>query len=171
MNKKVIKYALLSGLVLGLLWLGYGIVHKITAKKAVAARTSQLPIFRFEGLDGKIIASTDFKNKPVWLLYFDSDCEFCLMQLSDIQQHSSQLSHIKIVLVSSENSLALRECKQKYGFGQWPNLTIARDTTHLCTTLLGMTTTPSSLLYGADGRLVKKYNGVVKSEVVMKAFE
>ncbi len=171
MNKKGIKYALLSGLVLGLLCLGYGIVRKITVKKAITERTAQLPAFRFEGLDGQVVTSQKFQNKPVWLLYFDSGCAFCQMQLKEIQAHSPQLNHLQIVLVSAENRAVLKVCSQQYGFDKQPSITIVRDSTHVCTTLLGMVSTPSSLLYGTDGHLLKKFSGVVKTEAVIKAFE
>jgi peroxiredoxin len=171
MNKKVIKYTLLSGLVLGLLCLGYGIMRKIRTKNAISERTAQLPSFQFERLDGTPITSKFFQNKPVWLLHFDSGCEFCQIQLSEIQQHSDQLSHIKVLLISSENAAVLKSFSQKQGFDKLPNITIVRDSTHVCTKLLGMVSTPSSLLYAADGRLVKRYNGVVKIEAVVKAFD
>ncbi len=167
MNKSVIKYTLLLGLVLGLLCLGWGIVHQITSKKALTERTAQLPAFRFEGLDGQVVTSQEFQNKPVWLLYFDSDCEYCQMQLRDLSQNKTSISGIEVLLISSENTNALLKCRQQYGFEQHPNLTIVRDSTHQCQLLLGMTSTPNSLLYGSSGKLLKKYNGVVKTATII----
>lgn len=171
MNRQVVKYSLGICIGIALVYLGYGIVEKILSKKAIAARVSQLPAFEFRDLEGKKINAKNLNNEPIWLLYFDSNCEFCQKEIEDIHQNVTQIDHLQLLLISSESTVHLQKLNLKYGFNGHHNILIVRDTAHLCTEVLGMTITPSSLLYNAQKKLLKKHISVMKVNEALKSLQ
>ncbi|WP_169704687.1 peroxiredoxin family protein [Runella slithyformis] len=167
MNRMLVKYALLLSLAVGGAYLGYGIIHKITHKKRVNERVARLPAFRFTDLEGRPFTARHLKNKPTWLLYVDSGCEFCRMELRDIQKHQQQLANVEVVLVSAEDRATLQKFQKEQGFDDLKNFHIVQDKTHECHERLGMVSTPSSLLYDAQGALIQRFSGVVKVEKIV----
>lgn len=171
MNRQLLKYSLVVSIGIPLVYLGYGIVDKILSKKAIAARVSQLPAFEFRDLDGKKVNAENLDIKPTWLLYFDSNCEFCQKEIEDIHQNIALIDHLQLLLISSESTEHLQKINRKYGFNGHRNVLIVRDTAHLCTEVLGMTITPSSLLYSAQKKLLKKHIGVMKVNEALKSLQ
>ncbi len=167
MSKLTLKYILLAVVGLVLFYLSYGIAQRFQQKKAISEHIAHLPTFEFRDLDNKLFSSKNLASQPVWLLYFNTECEFCQIEIIDIQQHISQLSSIRVVLVSSEKVSTLKKFSHQYGLDTLQNLVIVQDSTHFCVTNLGMTTTPSSLLYATNGQLIKKYSGKVKVETII----
>jgi peroxiredoxin len=173
MNRQVLKYSLGFFICTTLLYLGYNVVRQIISKKAISARISQLPVFEFRDLEGKKINAENLDAKPTWLLYFDSNCEFCQKEIEDIQQNTRQIrdSGIQLLLISSESAVNLQKMNREYDFNRHYNILIVRDTAHLCTEVLGMTMTPSSLLYNAQKKLLKKHIGVMKVNEALKSLQ
>lgn len=167
MNKHLFLYALLLSLAVGGAYLGYGIVQKITHKKELKDRIAHVPAFRFVDLEGRAFTQQDLRGKTTWLLYFDSGCEFCRMEISDIVKNKSRLSEVEVVLVSAEDKDVLQKFRKEYGFDALNNFHIVQDKTHECHERLGMVSTPSSLLYSAQGALIERFNGVVKVEKII----
>jgi cytochrome oxidase Cu insertion factor (SCO1/SenC/PrrC family) len=167
MAKRYLKLAVLFGLALLSVYLGYAIWQKKTSQKAIAERVAQLPTFEFTDLSGQPFGPQHLAQKPTWFLYIDTTCEFCQMEIADLERHSEQLTSIQLVLISAEETGVLQQFVQQYGFAQQPNVTVVQDRTRQCPTLFGMYSTPSSLLYDAAGRLVERFGGVVKVEKVV----
>ncbi|AEI50558.1 TlpA family protein disulfide reductase [Runella slithyformis] len=167
MKKGYLKFALLFGLAVASIYLGYSILHKMAIKKAVAARVAQLPAFQFTNLSGGVFTPQQLAQKPTWLLYFDSTCEFCQMEITDLDRHKEKLTAVQLVLISAEETAVLQKFVRQHSFAQLSNVAIVQDHNHQCPKLLGMNTTPSSLLYDASGRLVERFGGVVKVEKII----
>jgi peroxiredoxin len=170
MNRHLFLYALLLSLAVGGAYLGYGIVQKVTHKKELKDRIAHVPAFRFVDLEGCAFTQQNLRGKPTWLLYFDSGCEFCRMEISDIVKNKSHLSDVEVVLVSAEDKEVLQKFRKKHGFDALKNFHIVQDKTHECHERFGMVSTPSSLLYSAQGALIQRFNGVVKVEKVVSLF-
>ena len=171
MQKAYFRFALLFGLVAAFMYLGYGILHKLSTKKAIAERVAQLPAFQFVDLAGRAFTQQDLANKPTWLLYFDSTCEFCQMEISDLEHHQDKLREVQLVLISAESKEVLEKFSRKYSFTQHPNVKVVQDTSHHCQERLGLLSTPSSLVYDASGHLIKKVNGVMKTEKIIELIQ
>jgi peroxiredoxin len=170
MSRGIFKTVILLFVAALLTYLSFSIVGRFAKKKAITTHTAQLPAIIFRGLDGQLFSLKSLSGNPVWLLYFNSECEFCQSELKDIQEHNSQLSGVKVVLVSSEKMATLTTFRRQYVLDSLQNVVLVQDSTRLCITHLGMTTTPSSLLYMANGQRIKKYSGAVKVSVVLKDF-
>lgn len=169
MKKIIFKYTLLLGFVAIVVCLGYAIIHKISQKKEVAKRVAQLPKFEFLSINGQSFTEQNLKNKSVWIIYFDSGCEYCKIEIEDIQKNNSQLSGIQIVLISTEDINTLKKFSERQNFSN--NITVVQDKTHQCFERFGMVSTPSSLLYNNVGILIERFNGVVKAEKVLTLFK
>ena len=167
MSNSGLKYVMLASVFTLLGYLTYCIAKRFQQKKAISEHITHLPTFEFRDLDNKLFSSKNLASQPVWLLYFNTECEFCQIEINDIQQHITQLSSIKVVLISSEKVSTLKKFSHQYGLDTLQNLVVVQDSTHFCVTNLGMTTTPSSLLYATNGQLIKKYSGKVKVETII----
>lgn len=167
MSRIGLKYALLISLAVGGAYLGYGIVQKITHKKEINDRTTHVPVFQFTDLEGRAFTQKDIADKTTWLVYFDSSCEFCRMEIKDIVKNKAALSDIEMVLVSTEERDVLQKFSKDYGFESLKNFHIVQDKTHECHERFGFVSTPSSLLYSAQGALIERFKGVVKVEKIV----
>lgn len=171
MNRVLVKYALLLSLAVGGMYLGYGIIHKITHKKEVSYRVARLPRFQFRDAEGPVLTAQHLKNKPAWLLYFDSSCEFCRMEIRDIVKNKERLADIQVIMISAEEMPVLQKFRKEQGFESLKNIHIVRDSSHQCYERFGLVSTPSSLLYDTQGALVERFNGVVKVEKILHLFK
>jgi len=171
MKRIYIKYTFLLSLAVGCTYLGYGIIHKISHKKQVSDRVAQLPSFEFSDLNGGMYSHKQLRGKAAWLVYFDSGCEFCQMEIKDLQKNSTLLDDLEVVLISAEDSTTLQKFGQVYSFDKHENFHIVQDQTHQCYQRFGMVSTPSSLLYDAQGTLIQRFNGVIKVEKIHTLFK
>lgn len=101
--KKIIKILLIA-LFLGLFSLViYQIFQKIQHKKEVAAHIQQLPNFAFPTIHGDIYTHDNIpKNKPIIIVYYNSECDFCNEEAQMIKENIHQLAQTTILFISFE---------------------------------------------------------------------
>lgn len=166
--KKRLRPILLAGLIGILGYLGWGILVKIQARHETAGRIARLPPFRFKTLSGETITQQHTGEKPLWLIFFHADCEYCQMEAKTIQQQSAHLKHLSIWLVSPEHTDTLKAFSRRYGLDTLPNVQLLHAQNHDHLRTFGVHATPSSLLYRPDGSLIKQVTGIVSPKAVAK---
>lgn len=167
--KKQLRIGLIVIIIIGLLgYLGWGVVSKVQVRRETAERVAHLPPFRFQAVNGQVVTPAQTGEKPLWLMFFHADCEFCQMEAQHIRQQGQQLQHLSIWLVSPEPIDTLRAFGRRFGLDSLPNVKLLHATNHDHLRTFGIRVTPTSLLYSPDGSLIKQFNGVVKPEAVAK---
>lgn len=165
----ILKRTLLFLIVAVLGYLGWGIYAKANAKTETARRVARLPEVAFEGLDGQKVSSATWQGKPLWIIFFRSDCHYCQMEADNIRMAGDALLPISIKLISPEPADTLRAFAARYGLGTLPNVQFLTDPNHNNYLTFGASTTPASFVYSPEGALIEKHSGVVKVEGVLRA--
>ena len=65
-------------------YLGFGIYTKSKKKAEVSARIAALSPFSFNTINGEEVTNKEISGKPLWLIFFDTNCEYCQMEAEDI---------------------------------------------------------------------------------------
>jgi peroxiredoxin len=150
-------------------YLGWGIYAKANAKTETARRVARLPEVAFGGLDGQEVWSTTWQGKPLWIVFFRSDCQYCQMEADNIRKTGDALLPISIKLISPEPADTLRAFAARYGLDTLSNVEFLTDPNHNNYLTFGASTTPASFVYSPEGALIEKHSGVVKVESVLRA--
>lgn len=148
-------------------YLAYGIYKKKMTKREILSKVTSFPAVRFISLNGKMVTEKQMAGKPLWLIFFHSDCEYCHMEAENIRKAGTP-DNIKIWMVSSEPQDTLSAFARRYDLDNLSYLQFLNDKYHADYQTFGVTASPASFLYGSDGALIKQYKGVVKIETVLQ---
>jgi peroxiredoxin len=168
--KKLVKIFLPAILLMGLVYAGYRMIKISEDKKVQSQRIARIPAFRLKTLHGADFTNTDLaQDKPVVFLYFNSDCDFCQAETEEIIRNIAKFDRTQLIYVSFEPADKIALFQKKYHLDKYDNVTFLKDSKYEFSKLFGVSTLPSSLVYGKDGTLLCRNNGVVKVDYLLKA--
>jgi thioredoxin-related protein len=164
------KILLTSGITIALsfaLFLVYGIVEKVASKKEAQTKIQNIPVHApLRDLD-----STRFNlpiNKNLVLIYFNSGCEHCQYELSQLKENITEFEGIEIVLMSSENLATIKSTSIKYELDQFRDVKFVKIEPQNVFENFSSLSVPNIFIYGADGRLIKEFKGETKMEAILQ---
>ncbi len=146
--------------------LAFSIGTMLQKRDVFAKRIATLPKFSFAPVDSNILVPNLAPNGALWLIFIQSDCDYCVAELENITR-SKDLNGITIWLVSSEPREVLKAFSVKHSLASVPNLLLLMDTDNTASRQLSVSSLPSSFLYGSDKRLIKRYQGIIDVETVL----
>lgn len=150
-----------------LMFLGWKIYRKAIQKRNLADKIAKLPELNFISAKTKSVAPYSVSVRPLWLIFFNTECDYCRMEASDIRGNSS-LAKLNVWLVSSEPPDILQQFGRQYGLDTLNYVSILNDTTDAAGRVFNARSAPSSFLYDQEGKLIKSYTGLIKSEAVVR---
>ena len=138
-------------------------------KPRVEKTEVKLPGFKFYNLDSSTFSNNDIKkDKNVYLLYFDPDCDYCENEVSLILQNITKFSNTEILMISSGNLNSLKAMYSKFQISKLGSVHILWDKEGQFQNLFGKSIIPSSLIYGPNHILLKQYQGLVQISAITK---
>ncbi|WP_028298334.1 peroxiredoxin family protein [Olivibacter sitiensis] len=166
--KKTLPFLIYVLLAIAMGSLLYHTLQRRAQKKQVTQQMQQLPEFTFYSLQGDSISQKDVaKGKPLCIIYMDPDCHFCEEEMKDILTHIERFSGSQLLLVSPAREERLQQYQEEMDLVLLPEVLLARDRDFTFSQYFGTATTPTIIIYGADGRLQKKYSGQTKIEAIL----
>jgi peroxiredoxin len=129
------------------------------------------PAFTLKALDGKSYALGEFLDKgPVVLAFFKVSCPVCQFTFPFLQRISERYSGdgISVVAVSQDDVRSTKEFNQEFGV---KFSTLIDDNGYPVSNAYGLTTVPTVLLIGQDGRIKIGGSGFSKNDLVSIANE
>ena len=163
--RKYVFLAVVLCLVLG----GFYLMSRKIAEKAQAKEKIQtMPDFRFLALDSTVFSSNYLPQKRTILVYFNSTCEHCQYEASEISKHIKEFEDVNLVFVSEENLAEISAFAEKYSLAQYENVKFLKAPDNGFYKVFGSSPIPSIFIYDADRKLVKNYKGETKVELLMK---
>ncbi|HVN59275.1 MAG TPA: TlpA disulfide reductase family protein [Bacteroidales bacterium] len=169
---KAILKLIFSILFLGLFALIlYGLVTRISRKSVTSKNIQHLPLFSFSTLNGQTFNSSEIKEGPVILVYFNPECDHCQFQIEELSHNLDSFPGLKIILVSPAD----RDLVSVFLEGRFKNpglnVTVLFDDSLKFESCFGKQSVPSLFIYDKKLRLVRLFNGEVKSETLTKYLE
>lgn len=109
-------------------------------------------------------------EKPVLITIINSDCEHCINQVDQLMDQQSILTHIEILLISSEDPDKLKVFKERH-LAESATIRLmhipADDVWHF----FGSVSTPHSFAYTKEGFLLNEFRGEVSVATLIKPFD
>jgi|JI8StandDraft_1071087.scaffolds.fasta_scaffold34629_2 peroxiredoxin len=166
--KKLIKFSLILLLLAIIAFLGYKITTKAQYKKDVENRIQNIPIFSFPSLQGTAFTNDHLSvGKNILFVYFNSECEHCQYEASEISKHLDQFHHTQIIFISYEPLESIRLFAEKYGLSNRDGVVFLQDKKGVFSEQFDANSIPYLLIYNKEHQLVKKYKGEVKIQAVL----
>ena len=166
MSKKIILFTLLTLVGMGVVWMGYSAIQKIATKKQVAESLKSMPTFKVTNPDSTQIKLQE--NTPTAIIYFNTDCDHCQYEATQIQKNISKFNNAQLLMLSIEPLANIRKFIKTYRLEGFSNLQVGQITGKTAVETFGFKSVPHILIYNADNQLVKEYKGETKIEAILK---
>lgn len=170
MNRRIILIVALFMVSLLVGWIYFQNQAKTKAKSQLKAGLQNLPEFEFAAIPGmsKFDNGLLALDKPLLLVYFNSECEHCQYEVQEICRNADGFQNKQVVLVSSEDEEAIHKFSEEYELSAYPFIKVAKTEAEQFYKTFGTTSTPSVFIYNKDRKLVKDFKGEVKIETLLK---
>gem|GEM_PF-366480 len=167
--KKILLLIILLGLLVSMGWLIYSIQEKEENEELVEERVKSIPSITIKSLAGQKVLISDLSNgNGTLLIYFNSTCEICQLELQKIEERIADFKIGQIILVSSQE---LKELESFIDSNLWiksPNVDLLLDEQMEVAAYYGVRSVPSIFCYDSNGKLKGKYNGFTKVDLLLK---
>ena len=161
----IILFFVLLSLGLSLYFL-YNQVQQIKHKKEIY---TTVPTFRLSDINGNVITESDLqKNIPTLFLFFNPDCELCREEMVEIQLHQDAFSICQMVFFSPVPASEMIYFLADIHFSPLSNMLFLADEDEDLTKKMEVRTAPASYSYNRKAQLIKRFNGPVKIETLIK---
>ena len=138
----------------------------------MAERMEPMQPFSYYTIKDKIFTQNDLKKDTATLfVYFNSDCDHCQSEASQIQENIAKFKDCQLVFVSFENTNKIIEFAKKYKLDRYDNVVFLLDKRITFSTNYIVTTFPTVLIYNEDKRLIEEIKGPTKVETILKKLE
>lgn len=166
MLKKSLVTAGFTTLFALVLFMVYSIVEKVYAKKSVQNKIQNLSVAQLFKMDSTQFQMTS--GRPILLVFFNSQCEYCQYELTELKKNLSSFEAVSVLLMSSENIATIKEAAQKFELAASPNAEFVKINRDDVFENYGSLSVPHLFLYGADRKLIKEFKGETKIEAILQ---
>lgn len=143
----------------------YSTLEQQTAKKLVQTKIQSTPV----NVNLFTLDSTRFifpLAKPVVFILYNSTCEHCQYELSQINAEINSFNNIELVFLSSEPIPAIKQSALPFEGNR--NVNFVKINPEDVFANFGTVRYPTILIYGTNGKLIKEFKGETKVEAILK---
>lgn len=167
--KKTLSVLLLFMLLGSLSFLAYNVLSKINHKKIVEMQIKKIPDFAYYSIAGELFTNKNLKeNTPLVFLYFNTECEHCKNEITEIQKNIQKFKNLQLVLISLEQPKKILDFANNYRLNQYENINFLSDSKATFAAKFDIVSVPTVVLYGKDKQLIEKIKGEVNIEKILK---
>jgi peroxiredoxin len=167
--KKFILYVLVLGLMASVVWLVFSVQQKKEATAEAEVRAESIPAIRLTSLSGDTFSLPQLSSGiATVLIYFNSTCEICQMELKSIGERISEFDGAQILLISSQEQAELDEFYNSHSLKNSPNVYWLMDEQMDVSTHYGVRSVPAIFCYNGEGKLQGKFQGPVKVDLILE---
>lgn len=143
----------------------YSTLEQQTAKKLVQTKIQSTPV----NVNLFTLDSTRFifpLAKPVVFILYNSTCEHCQYELSQINAEINSFNNIELIFLSSEPIPAIKQSALPFEGNR--NVNFVKINPEDVFANFGTVRYPTILIYGTNGKLIKEFKGETKVEAILK---
>lgn len=144
----------------------YRISTKLEQKATVATFTETLQPFVYQSV-AKDSVSVTTENTTTIFFFFNTECEHCQAETALVAREKAQFAGKKIYFLSIEPIEKIRAFADEYELSKIDNITFG-SVSPFTSTDFGISGFPTTLIYSAEGKLLKKFKGEVKIEALVE---
>jgi peroxiredoxin len=151
---------------------GVYIINQKAKEKAQAKEKIQtMPDFEFLALDSTVFSAADLAERKTILIYFNSTCEHCQYEASEINKQIDKFSKVNLLFVSEENLAEIRAFSEKYALDKQENVRFLKAPNNGFYKVFSSSPIPSIFIYDSDKQLIKNYKGETRVELLIRNLE
>lgn len=171
MGRKLVLLFIVFGM-LGMISLLAWKYHKKSENIAqIKEQIQVVPDIWLKTFDEEPFSITDFASgSPLLIIYFNSTCEMCRIELKALKERFAEFGQIKLLLASSQEREDLDGLTIEYPFVSASNTKLALDDEMKLSDYLGVKSVPSVFCYDSKGELIANYQGPVKLDILLDKF-
>lgn len=106
------------------------------------------------------------ENKLFVLVLFNSTCEHCRNQIAQIRAEANSFKECELIFLSTESISVIKD--MSLGFDSFSNVNFIKINPEDLYGSFGAVHYPMILVFGLDGKLVKKFEGQTEAETVLR---
>jgi len=142
--------------------------EKHTESKAVAPpEINELPLVILIEPTGKQFSTRNLPGNTI-LIFFGASCEHCQREATQIQKNLKRFERYTLYFISMDPFPVINQFAQEYGMNNRPNIRFMRADGASVSSSLGYLQTPTILIYAANRKLIKRFDGETKVEEILK---
>ncbi|THU40743.1 redoxin domain-containing protein [Niastella caeni] len=134
-------------------------------------RFPTVPPFTILQVDSTTFSKEKLKHQPTLIMYFSPDCDHCKHQWADMQKRMNDLKKYQIVMVTYQPFEEMVDFYKKQKIADYPNIKLGRDTRFFLPPFFKIQNLPYQALYDKSGNLITTFEGNVKIDKMLTAFE
>lgn len=155
-----------------LTFMGYKVIMKINHKNEVAEHIKIMPQFNYKTIAGTSFTNKNLKhNTATIFLYFNSECEHCQSEATQIKENIEQFKNVQLFFISFEDTQKITAFATKYKLNQYDNITFLYDKQVSFATTFDVNSLPAIVVYNKEKALVKKIKGEIKVQNILKLLD
>jgi len=169
MNKKFLKWGIIAVVVIVIAFAWIVSYKKYQQKEALKQGYQALPELSFYSIESDTIQPAVLYNDMYSVIvFFNSHCDFCKLELSSFKKHSSEIENIQFAFISSQPVDTLRNLKTKFDFSEMVGVGIYYAEETKIKEAFGTFGVPSMFVYDTDNKLVKQFNGFTRINEILQ---
>ena len=127
------------------------------------------PVFSLSDLHGDIFTQDSLKrNTPALFLFFDPECETCHSEFNQIKLNQNAFINSQIIFFSTQPADTIIHFLNNIAFEPSSNMIFLIDDKVSLIKTMEIKGPPTSLIYNKNGELIKRFDGPVKVETLIK---
>jgi thiol-disulfide isomerase/thioredoxin len=136
-------------------------------------RFPTLPPFRLLQVDStSYFTKEDLPKKhAVLIILFSPDCEHCQHETEQIIARINDFKKIEVVMATSMSFDLMKKFYQKYDLGRFENIRVGRDYQFILPSFFMIRNLPYLAMYDKKGKLLTTFEGTMKIDDILKAFD
>lgn len=146
----------------------YGIFHRIGQSRDEFERIKTFPRFNSYYIDGRDFNTDRIKEGPVLIVFFHPECEHCQYQIGELSKLLPDLPGLNTLFVSHAPVDIVKKFVDDYGIKDSEFSAILSDQSLDVRELFNVNKVPATILYNSQLELVKRYDGEVRIETIMR---
>jgi len=167
--KKIILSILILGLLASVIWLIFSFQKKKEAESQAQERAEFIPKISLNTISGENFSLPQLSSGiATVLIYFNSACEICQMELKSIGERITEFEDAQILLISSQEQAELEEFYNFHALKNSPNVYWLKDEDMEVASHYGVGSVPAIFCYDAKGKLQSKFQGPVKVDLILE---
>lgn len=133
-------------------------------------RFPTVPPFTILQADSTSLTKDNLKHQATIIMYFSPDCDHCKHQWADMEKRMRDLKHYQIVMVTYQPFEEMVAFYKNQKIASYPNIKMGRDTKFFLPPFYKIQSLPFQALYDKNGNLVATFEGNVKIDKLLAAF-
>lgn len=168
--KKLILFSLIIGLFASVVWLFISFQKKKEVESQAQERAGFIPEISLNTISGGNFSLPQLSSGiATVLIYFNSTCEICQMELKSIGERISEFDDAQILLISSQEQAELAEFYNSHSLKNSPNVYWLMDDQMEVAAHYGVRSVPALFSYDKEGKLQGKFQGPIKVDILLES--